>query len=129
MDAALRARIEQRLSSMRSQLLQGGDLEVSAEIDPTRKVDEDAAPLAEMSQVIASNRNRARAEELREIEAAMARLRDDPEGFGLCETCDDPIGAARLEVRPWVRLCIECQQADEREHGRGGARRHLTDYR
>ena len=50
-------------------------------------------------------------------------------GKRIVTPADDPIGAARLEVRPWVRLCIECQQADEREHGRGGARRHLTDYR
>lgn len=129
MDDALRQSIEARLRGMRDSLRAGGDLELGQEIDPARKVDEDAQPLAEMAQVIASNRNRTRAEQLREIEAALERMHDEPESFGACETCEEPIGRRRLELMPWVRLCIECQQADEREHGRAGARKHLTDYR
>ncbi|HWB78195.1 MAG TPA: TraR/DksA family transcriptional regulator [Nannocystaceae bacterium] len=127
-DPALRRRIETRLVTMRDEIRGIGNLGVGAEIDTMRKPDEDAAPHEEMSQVIASNRNRAHAEELREIEAALERLAEDPEAFGVCESCEEEIPARRLELRPWVRLCIDCQEADEREHT-PGARKHITDYR
>lgn len=127
-DPSLRRRIESRLVAMREEIRGVGDLEVAAELDTMRKPDEDAAPHEEMSKVIASNRNRAHAEELREIELALERLADDPEAFGVCESCEEEIPARRLELRPWVRLCIDCQEAEEREHA-PGTRKHITDYR
>jgi DnaK suppressor protein len=117
----------ERLKALRDEILSAGDEHVAEEIDPARKVDEDAAPHDEMSRVIASNRNRARTVELREIEAALRRIAEDPEDFGLCETCSEPIPARRLELLPWVRLCIECQQA--RENDLPAGRKHTTDYR
>lgn len=118
------------LSKMRDDLIAEGDVELEPEEDGevVRKPDEDAAPLTEMNQVIASNRNRARAARLAELEAALARLDDDPEGFGLCEECDEPIKARRLELMPWVRLCIDCQGQREKAAERRGTRKHLTDY-
>ena len=122
----LRKHLE-RLQTLRDEILSAGDEHVAEEIDPARKVDEDAAPHDEMSRVIASNRNRARTVELREIEAALRRLAEDPENFGLCETCSEPIPARRLELLPWVRLCIECQQ--QQENALPAGRKHITDYR
>jgi DnaK suppressor protein len=122
----LRKHVE-RLHALRDEILSAGDEHVAEEFDPARKVDEDAAPHDEMSRVIASNRNRARTVELREIEAALRRIADDPDDFGLCETCSEPIPARRLELLPWVRLCIECQQA--RENDLPAGRKHITDYR
>lgn len=128
-EPALRRRIEARLLALREEIRGAGNIEIgAAELDPVRKPDEDAAPHEEMDQVIASNRNRARTEELREIEAALERLADDPDGYGRCETCDEDIPAKRLELRPWVRLCIDCQDAEERERI-PGSRKHITDYR
>lgn len=127
MDAAIRARIEASLRARRAALVAEGDLDVAAEIDTARKVDEDAAPLDEMAKVIASNRNRTRAEELEQIDLALERLVDDPEGFGVCEQCEEPIALRRVELMPWARLCLECQH--NRETDRSSGRRHLTDYR
>lgn len=109
--------------------MSGGDIEIEAASDGevVHKVDEDAAPLTEMNQVIASNRNRERTRRLRQIDLALERMREDPEGFGLCEACDEAIGMRRLELMPWARLCIECQ-AEEEDDG-SGSRRHVTDYR
>ena len=89
--------------------------------------DEDAAPLTEMNQVIASKRNRERAEVLRRIDAALRRMADDPEMFGLCRECEEPIGK-RLAVMPYVELCVECQQGADGPRKPGG-RRHLLDYK
>jgi DnaK suppressor protein len=120
-------RMVARLQALRDEILNAGDESVAEDIDPTRKVDEDAAPHDEMNRVIASNRNRARTDELREIEAALRRIADDPDDFGTCEQCSEDIPAARLELMPWVRLCIECQSAQEADKPSG--RKHTTDFR
>jgi DnaK suppressor protein len=131
MDVRVIERHRRRLVELRDELRREGDLEIEPVRDgedPTEKVDEDAAPLTEMRQVIASNRNRARARQLQEIAGALKRLDDDPEGFGSCETCDDPIPARRLELQPWARLCIACQSEKEADEA-PGSRKHITDYR
>ena len=117
------------LHARRSELQAEGDLAIEPiKDDETKKVDEDAAPLTEMNQVIASNRNRVRAEELARIAEALERMREDPDDFGICEQCEEPIPSRRLELMPWVTLCAACQET--REDGtRGGSRRHLTDYK
>lgn len=48
------------------------------------------------------------AAELREVEAAIQRLQEEPERFGWCDLCGGEIPLARLEVIPWTRLCAGC---------------------
>ena len=50
-------------------------------------------------------------EELREIDAALARL--DAGTFGTCETCGKKIPTARLKALPYARMCVECKQRQE----------------
>ncbi|GLW67664.1 hypothetical protein Arub01_59070 [Actinomadura rubrobrunea] len=45
---------------------------------------------------------------LREIEAALGRV--DAGTYGRCEDCGEPIGRARLEILPYARRCVMCQQ-------------------
>jgi DnaK suppressor protein len=129
MTPAARARLHQKLQGLKAELLAEGDLA----IEPGRAdaaavgTDEDAQPLAEMSQTIASSRNRERTVELRLVTAALKRLQDEPDSFGLCAECEEPISDKRLEVRPWVELCVECQQV--RDAPRGVSRKGLTDFR
>lgn len=53
---------------------------------------------------------RAQAEQhLVDIDAALGRL--DQGTYGACERCGAPIGAARLEALPAVRLCLTCAAA------------------
>jgi DnaK suppressor protein len=89
--------------------------------------DEDEQALSEMHQVIASRRNRVRTGDLDRIQAALKRLDEDPENFGLCGECGEPIGK-RLEVMPFVELCVECQQTHDGSPKAQG-RRHLRDFR
>ena len=122
-------KLRSALQARRAELQAEGDIAIEpVKDDETKKVDEDAAPLTEMSQVIASNRNRVRAEELARIGEALERMRDDPDEFGICEQCEEPIPARRLELMPWVTLCAACQERRE-DDTRGGSRRHLTDYK
>ena len=99
-----------------------------ARTDAVAQPDDDEAPLTEMTQSIASNRNRERAERLDAIREALARIDEDPDEYGECETCDEPIARRRLELMPWVTLCVRCQDKRERD-GTPGRRKNLTDYR
>jgi len=44
--------------------------------------------------------------QLSEIDAAVSRL--EAGTYGRCESCGNPIGEGRLEVRPTARVCISC---------------------
>lgn len=45
---------------------------------------------------------------LKEIEAALARVRDG--SYGTCPTCAEPIPAERLEILPYTQFCVPCQR-------------------
>ncbi|MBV7296685.1 TraR/DksA family transcriptional regulator [Enterovibrio sp. NIFS-20-8] len=49
--------------------------------------------------------------QLKEVELAIKRM--DDEEYGYCEECGEEIPAARLAVKPEVRLCVSCQQNHE----------------
>ena len=53
-------------------------------------------------------------DELRRIDAALARLSDG--SYGTCIDCDRPIAAARLAVEPTAERCIRCQETYEKTH-------------
>jgi len=123
-------RARKRLLELKAQLLAEGDLEIEPGRTDAAAVgtDEDAQPLTEMSQTIASKRNLVRSQQMGRIVAALARLDSDPESFGRCPECEEPIAAKRLELMPFVELCVDCQQAADGPRSTGG-RRHLRDFR
>lgn len=130
MDVGARDRLRTKLLALRDEIVAGGDVRIEpGRTDAVEKRDEDAAPLSEMGQVIASSRNRERTRVLHGIEDALQRMADTPDEFGMCEDCGEDIPVRRLELMPWVRLCIACQGA--REDGGPGAkgRKHITDFR
>jgi DnaK suppressor protein len=45
-------------------------------------------------------------------ERALARMDDGT--FGVCESCGQPIGKARLQAFPRATLCVSCKQREER---------------
>lgn len=129
MNAATRKRLRERLSALRDELMNAGNIDIPpARTDVVSQPDEDEAPLTEMTQTIASSRNRERSERLEAIDDALARIDDDPDEFGLCDTCEEPIGSKRLELMPWVTLCVACQDKLERENRAPGGRKNLLDY-
>jgi DnaK suppressor protein len=50
---------------------------------------------------------------LTKLDLALKKI--DEGTFGVCETCDEPIGKKRLEARPETSLCIKCKEDQERE--------------
>lgn len=45
-------------------------------------------------------------------ERALARIEDGT--YGVCESCGNPIGKARLQAFPRATLCMVCKQREER---------------
>jgi DnaK suppressor protein len=121
-------RYKDKLLALRSEILSEGDLA----IEPARKDatevggDEDAAPLTEMNQVIASKRNRSRTHILAKVTAALGRIEQEPDMFGVCLECEEPIGR-RLELMPYADMCIECQSGRD-DKPKLGSRKSVTDY-
>lgn len=124
-------KFERQLTELRAELLSGRH---SAKVEPNRTddarigQDEDEQPLNEMLQAVASGRNRNSAVMLLKVDRALAKLRDEPDDFGLCEECSEPILAKRLELVPYAALCLACQSKADGPKG-AATRKKLTDYR
>ncbi|MBF0277581.1 MAG: TraR/DksA family transcriptional regulator [SAR324 cluster bacterium] len=54
-------------------------------------------------------------EKLEKIEEAIVRIEND--NYGECEECGEPIAKKRLMIVPFTKLCINCQQEEERLKG------------
>lgn len=128
MTPAQRKQVEKALHDAKRALLEKPKLEVEKNrVDDARAGgDDDAQPLAEMGQVIASNRNRNDAALAKRIDAALARLKSDPDDFGNCGDCGDPLPFKRLLAMPWAELCVECQTA--KDGPKRTTRKSLTDF-
>ena len=48
---------------------------------------------------------------LEKINHALVRIEEGT--YGTCEACGNAIGRARLEAKPSVSLCIDCQEAKD----------------
>jgi RNA polymerase-binding protein DksA len=52
--------------------------------------------------------------EITGIEAALRRL--DAGTYGVCVSCGEPVGEARLKARPAATQCRDCAEIDSRRH-------------
>ncbi len=50
---------------------------------------------------------------LRQVDEALEKLRQKT--YGRCEKCHELIGKKRLEALPFAKLCIGCQEEEERK--------------
>ena len=69
----------------------------------------DAAAQMDVAMVIRES------QELREIEAALARIEGG--SYGICADCGDDIARARLKAYPMTARCMPCQERHERLYG------------
>jgi DnaK suppressor protein len=68
------------------------------------------------------------------IDEALQRIKE--KSYGLCESCEGEIQLGRLKILPFSRLCVKCQEENEKEskrqktldEERGYRRLVLTDF-
>lgn len=55
-------------------------------------------------------------EKLHAIDEALQRIKDKT--YGICESCEGEIHLGRLKILPFTRLCVKCQEENEKESKR-----------
>lgn len=50
---------------------------------------------------------------LYEIDEALRTLYKSPDDYGKCQSCKKEIVFERLDIVPWARHCVDCQQVEE----------------
>ncbi len=130
MTAAQRKQLQRLLLALETEL----SGKPAVQVDPNRpdeqdiKVDEDAQPLNEMLQAIASNRNRNQVGVLLKVQKALRKIKEEPKSFGECEECGDELPFGRLKAVPFAEYCVNCQAAKDGPKV-PSIRKHLTDYK
>src|SRR2546425_12986123 len=66
-------------------------------------------------------------EKLLAIEEALQRI--DEKTYGICESCEGEIQLGRLKVLPFTRLCVKCQEENEKESKRQKSLENERAYR
>lgn len=61
---------------------------------------------------------------LYDIDYALKRIEE--KSYGLCEICEKQIGIRRLNAVPYAKLCIKCQELEEKK-STGRRRQAVTD--
>src|SRR5580765_7732436 len=61
------------------------------------------------------------------IDDALQRIADKT--YGICESCEGEIQLGRLKILPFTRLCVRCQEENEREAKRQKTLENERSYR
>jgi DnaK suppressor protein len=101
--AAERAATLQRLVALEREF--AGIIEATGPAGADDEHDPEGATIAFERQHVAALASQAR-EHLARIDAAVRRLADG--SYGICDSCAQPIPAARLAARPVTTTCLSC---------------------
>ncbi len=117
-DAILQLRqiLVKRRDALRKAL--AGDLSSLQELRQQSAGDVVDAALDSAQDEINSQLVEVESRELSRIENALERIRTGH--YGVCESCNQKIGMARLSALPYATLCIECQREFERTGATSG---------
>jgi len=66
-------------------------------------------------------------EKLHAIDEALQRISEKT--YGLCESCEGEIQLGRLKILPFTRLCVRCQEENEKESKRQKTLENERSYR
>ena len=106
------------LLDMKKQLLKEMQGRVKEETEGVKDEGRDTYDLAsdERDREINFILNDREREKLLAIDEALERIKDKT--YGLCESCEGEIQLGRLKVLPFTRLCVKCQEENEKESKR-----------
>jgi DnaK suppressor protein len=124
------------LEEMKQQLMKEMHARVKGETEGVKDEGRDTYDLAsdERDREINFILNDREREKLHAIDEALQRIKEKT--YGLCESCEGEIQLGRLKVLPFTRLCVKCQEENEKEskrqktleNERGYRKLDLTDF-
>ena len=107
---SLRHRLLARRAAITGRVARTEDFLGQLDESQPSEVEEEAQELNQ-ARLMAQLEERGRAE-INAIDVAITRIeRGD---YGYCDTCEEPIDVARLEVLPTARQCTTCAETNER---------------
>ena len=106
------------LTETKKQLLREMQGRVKEETEGSKDDGRDTYDLAsdERDREISFILNDREREKLLAIEEALQRIKEKT--YGICESCEGEIHLGRLKVLPFTRLCVRCQEENEKESKR-----------
>ncbi len=110
----VRADLEEEAAGLRANIAKAASDIAERLTDSVRDAGDDQADAGtkafEREQELALTQNAQ--DLLDQAERALGRI--DARTYGVCESCGNPIGKARLLAFPRARLCVTCKQREER---------------
>src|ERR671914_2309196 len=117
------------LLEMKKQLHKEMQVRVKGETEGVKDEGRDTYDLAsdERDREINFILNDREREKLLAIDEALQRIKDKT--YGICESCEGEIQLGRLKVLPFTRLCVKCQEENEKESKRQKSLENERSYR
>jgi DnaK suppressor protein len=117
------------LQEMKRSLMKEMQVRVKGETEGSKDEGRDTYDLAsdERDREINFILNDREREKLHAIDEALQRISDKT--YGLCESCEGEIQLGRLKVLPFTRLCVRCQEENEKESKRQKTLENERSYR
>jgi DnaK suppressor protein len=117
------------LLEMKKQLHREMQVRVKGETEGVKDEGRDTYDLAsdERDREINFILNDREREKLHAIDEALERIKDKT--YGICESCEGEIQLGRLKVLPFTRLCVRCQEENEKESKRQKTLEEERGYR
>ena len=106
----LRRQLEADQANLRTLVADGDGRTGTVDLDPGREGRVSRVDALQHQQMAMAGRRRAESR-LERVDAALQRLRDDPDLFGWCPDCGEPIPWRRLQAVPESVLCVPCLEA------------------
>jgi DnaK suppressor protein len=92
--------------------------------EETEGVKDEGRDTYDLASDILNDRER---EKLLAIDEALQRIADKT--YGICESCEGEIHLGRLKILPFTRLCVKCQEENEKESKRQKTLENERSYR
>ena len=117
------------LEEMKRQLMREMQSRVKGETEGIKDDGRDTYDLAsdERDREINFILNDREREKLVAIDDALQRIPDKT--YGICESCEGEIQLGRLKILPFTRLCVKCQEENEKEAKRQKTLENERSYR
>jgi len=106
----LRLELERRTTELEAQLASNAEAAKPVQLDQTA-VGRVSRVDALQGQALAKATRHAMQQQLAQCKAALQAVAR--EEYGLCRSCEEPIGFRRLQARPESPLCLACQRGKE----------------